>query len=298
MKGLIVVNFFNHTVQEYQTKRLKEELGNVGLSTDVVDDAFLRLRIENGEVQFGLHYDFAVYLDKDKYIAVELEKVGVRVFNSSESIRLCDDKGETFLALSNHGIAMPRTIFAPLCYTKENGDNTRYKQALKEVAETLSFPLVVKESFGSMGTGVYLVNNFEELCEIDNKLKFVPHLYQEYLGAKKGTDVRVIVIGGKVVTAMQRENLNDFRSNIALGGSGRKIELTADFKRVAEKTSKILKLDYCGIDILYGDNGDPFVCEVNSNAFFKGAEQTTGINIAKLYARHILKSLEKERKDR
>ena len=59
---------------------------------------------------------------------------------------------------------------------------------------------------------------------------------------------------------------------------------------LAEKCAKILKLDYCGIDILHGENGG-MVCEVNSNAFFGGMEKATGINVARAYAEYIIESI-------
>ena len=56
--------------------------------------------------------------------------------------------------------------------------------------------------------------------------------------------------------------------------------------------AEILQLDYCGIDILFGDNDTPLVCEVNSNAFFEGIEGTTGVNVAREYAKHILRTIQ------
>ena len=55
----------------------------------------------------------------------------------------------------------------------------------------------------------------------------------------------------------------------------------------AEKAAQALKLDYCGVDLLYGEDG-PVLCEVNSNAFFEGLEAATGVNVAKLYAEYIV----------
>ncbi len=52
----------------------------------------------------------------------------------------------------------------------------------------------------------------------------------------------------------------------------------------------MLDLDYCGIDILQGNN-KYYICEVNSNAFFGGIEAVTGINIAEKYASYICKKV-------
>ena len=90
-------------------------------------------------------------------------------------------------------------------------------------------------------------------------------------------DVRVIVIGGVAVASMQRINENDFRSNVGQGGRCVKVELSPRFRQVAERCASILGLDYCGVDLLYGDDEEPIVCEVNSNAFIGGIESATGV---------------------
>ena len=63
--------------------------------------------------------------------------------------------------------------------------------------------------------------------------------------------------------------------------------LPENYQEVAEKAAEILDLDYCGIDILIGNKGQPVICDVDSNAFFNGVESSTGINVASLYAKHI-----------
>ena len=62
-----------------------------------------------------------------------------------------------------------------------------------------------------------------------------------------------------------------------------KTELPDEYLKVAEKCASILGLDYCGVDILEGPNGEPIVSEVNSNAFYEGIEKTTGVNVAGCY---------------
>jgi ribosomal protein S6--L-glutamate ligase/gamma-F420-2:alpha-L-glutamate ligase len=131
----------------------------------------------------------------------------------------------------------------------------------------------------------------KELLAIMKNVKLKPHIFQQYIGAVYGVDVRVIVIGSQAVCAMERRNENDFRSNVAQGGTGVKIELNDKFKKAAEKCAKVLGLDYCGVDLLYGDDGEPYVCEVNSNAFIGGIESATGENVAKRYAEYIISKL-------
>ena len=92
---------------------------------------------------------------------------------------------------------------------------------------------------------------------------------------------------------MCRQNVKDFRSNIEIGGIGKKVELKQSYIEICEKVAQILNLDYCGIDLLIDNKNTPLVCEVNSNAFFGMFEQITGINVAKIYAQYIFESVKK-----
>ena len=288
--GIIVINPYQIPAESvHQAKRIQQEFLSLGVSVEIVTDTFLRNEISSNTIKSTLNgVEFAVYLDKDKYQSEILENLGIKLFNSHKSIRVCDDKGLTTLALMDKGVNLPKTIFGALCYNK---DMPVDKAWAKKIADSLGFPLIVKESFGSMGKGVYLANNFDELLVVMNELKLKPHLFQEYLGTRRGVDVRVIVVGGKAVCAMQRENEFDFRSNVAQGGKGTPIDLPPKFKQTAEKCASVLGLSYCGVDLLYGNNGEPYVCEVNSNAFISGIEKVTGFNVAKTYAEYILSCL-------
>lgn len=280
VKGAIIINPFLTPLESvHQAERLTEEFSLLGVSVKTVTD--------KSEIYTELkELDFAVYLDKDKYQSQILENAGVRLFNSHNAIRVCDDKAETIIALKNQNLNIPKTVFGGLCYRNDLKINALWAE---KIAEQLNFPVVVKESFGSMGKGVYIANDINELIAVMEKVKLKPHIFQQYIGGKKGVDVRVIVIGGKAVAAMERRNDGDFRSNVAQGGVGVKIDLPLEFKNAAEKCAQVLGLDYCGVDLLYGVSGEPYVCEVNSNAFFSGIEKATNVNVAKLYAEHILK---------
>ncbi len=288
--GIIIINpYLIPKESVFQAQRLKEEFDLLNVSVEIITDTFLHSKIEDGKISSYLeNIDFAVYLDKDKYQSQILESLGVKLFNSHESIRVCDDKGTTYLALLGKGLNLPKTIFGALCYNKDMPIDENWA---RKIAEQLSFPLIIKESFGSMGKGVFLAKDFDELLSIMEEVKVKPHIFQEYLGKRKGVDIRVIVIGGKAVCAMERKNESDFRSNVAQGGQGTKVELTKDFKETAEKCAEVLGLDYCGVDLIFGENDEPYVCEVNSNAFISGIEKATGFNVAREYAKHIISKL-------
>lgn len=282
MKALIVVNaYIKNKSQIMQAERIAEELQALGICADTRKNFNLAYADGDG-IRVDGDYDFCIYLDKDRVASRLLEGAGLRLFNTSEAIEICDDKMLTNAALAQSKIRVPCSIYAPLCY---NSDAKPDEKFLREIGEKLGYPLVAKTNFGSLGSGVTLIKNFEELTSYESENLTTAHFYQKFTG-KGSEDIRVIVVGGKYVCAMRRKNDGDFRSNIELGGRGERVEADRALVELCEKTAKILKLDYCGIDVLEDENGY-CVCEVNSNAFFAAAERVCGVNIAKAYAEHV-----------
>lgn len=290
-KALCILNAYALTKgPSHFYERMKEELAPLDYDLEKKTNAeILPTILPDSSLEKGLgDYSFILYLDKDLYLSNALRALGYRLFNSAHSIRLCDDKMLTHLALSGHGIKMPQTISAPLNYS---GNLDR--SFLAKVEDELSFPLVAKDNFGSLGKNVYLIKNREELLSFEVDHAHSPRLYQKFIASSFGVDYRVIVIGSKAVAWMKRVNkTGDFRSNIAQHGTGENVLLPESYKMVAEKAATILKLDYCGIDLLNGEDKEPILCEVNSNAFLSGIESVTGINVASLYAKHIAELLD------
>lgn len=292
MNGIIIINGFKVvSAVDNQVKRLLEEFSKRNVNVKVVKNDGTLVSILGQNVSNTLEpADFIVYLDKDRYTARLLEKLGYRLFNKPASLELCDDKMLTHIALANNGIKMPKTFESPLRFF-ESGDY----EYLRKVENELGFPLIVKENYGSLGKQVYLVNNHQELASIDNKLEKIAHLYQEFISSSVGLDYRIIVINHKVAAYMKRENKHSYLSNLASGGTSSIINLPQEYLDVAIKASEILDLDYCGVDILKGPNNEPILSEVNSNAFFEGIEKTTKINVAGMYVDYILETIKNEK---
>lgn len=295
MQGIVIINGYpNGEKFIRQGQRIADELCALGVPTKLVQNGEIWAAIDGKHISSNFQaYKFAVYLDKDKYLGQALEKCGLRLFNPATAVELCDDKMTTYLALQGMGISLIESIPAPLCYTK---DAKPREDFLRSIEEKLSFPLVAKKSYGSFGEGVQLIHGYAELLSLEKKWLHIPHLYQRYMKESAGRDIRVLVIGGKVVASMERvAKEGEFRSNIELGGEGRRVVLTQEQKETAERAANALHLDYCGVDLLTTSEG-VFVCEVNSNAFFEGLEKTTGVNIARHYAEYILAELSKKGK--
>ena len=233
--------------------------------------------------------EFILFWDKDTRLARHLEQQGYPVFNSSKAIAACDDKSLTHLALMIAGIPMPRTIVAPMTFDNIGYTNTDF---LKEVSERLGFPMVVKECFGSFGQQVYLAKEPEELKGLVDRIGTKPMLFQEFIASSSGRDVRLQVVGSKVIAAMYRYSLNgDFRANLTIGGKMLPYEPTKEQCELAIRCCEVLGLDYAGVDLLFGEDGTTLVCEVNSNAHFKNIYDCTGVNAADAILSHIVDKL-------
>lgn len=220
--------------------------------------------------------DFVLFWDKDLLLAKQLENMGLRVYNSSEAIEVCDDKRKTHQRLAEGGFPMPKTVFAPFIYSNMPRTDLSY---LDRVISKLGFPLVVKEAFGSFGQQVALMENRVDLENWVVRVGGRPHLYQEYIKESHGEDLRLNVVGGKVVAAMKRISKTDFRANITLGGTMESYQPTREERELAENVAKALRLDFAGVDLLQTKSG-PLVCEVNSNVHFKTLYDCTGIDMA------------------
>jgi ribosomal protein S6--L-glutamate ligase len=103
---------------------------------------------------------------------------------------------------------------------------------------------------------------------------------QEFIREAGGTDIRALVVGGKVVAAMQRTGAADeFRSNLHRGGSAKVIKITPEERSTAVRAAKRMGLNVCGVDMLRSNHG-PVIMEVNSSPGLEGIESATGKDIA------------------
>ncbi len=289
-RGLIIVNAYDVLPSiRHMVDRMVHELNQYEIEMDVKTTAEIYAFIgSDGELYCAeLPYDFILFLDKDRYIATLLEEAGYRLFNKAEAIELADDKMATHIALLHSGIHVPATVSGPLHYSLRDND-----AFLNNLTKVLSFPIIVKGNYGSLGDSVFLANNMEELKQIEEKMTYKPRIFQEFIASSKGFDFRCIVVNGQFVAGMRRKSLNgDFRSNISLGGIGEEVTMPTLYMEAAEQAAKALRLDYCGVDLLAGPDGQPILCEVNSNAFVKGIEEVTRINVAGAYAKHIYETI-------
>lgn len=231
--------------------------------------------------------DFAIFWDKDIPLARKLENLGLRLFNSRQAVEICDDKILTSEALANSSVPMPTTIVAPKTFEGVGFSDYAF---LDKAENILGYPMIIKEANGSFGAQVYLAQNRLQAEEIIKKIGFKPFLLQRFIAESRGRDIRVNIVGDRVICAMLRENKSDFRSNISGGGTGKKIALSSAQEEVAMRACRAVGAEFCGVDLLFGKDG-PLVCEVNSNPQFRSTLDCTGVNLADDIIEYIRKQL-------
>lgn len=198
----------------------------------------------------------------------QLERLGVVMLNNFESILVSRDKLHTIQAVAEHGLPVPTTVLA------------KFPVDVGFIEETFEFPVILKKSSGSQGKGVMKIESAGQLEDVCDMLDTTtPMIFQEYIEASAGRDLRVFVVGGKVVCTMMRVASKGFKANVHQGGSVRSAAVTGAVEYLCLETVRVLGLDIAGVDLLIDKNSYK-ICEVNSSPGFDGLEKATGVNVA------------------
>ncbi|CAM3109314.1 RimK family alpha-L-glutamate ligase [Filibacter tadaridae] len=268
-----------------QAELLKEAAERAGLQASLKKNYEVMMDLGQG---VDSRPDFVVFLDKDILLAHFLKNEGIPVFNDPEVIETCDNKAKQYLLLANHSVPMPETIIAPKVYPAFTIRDSGYYE---QVLDRLGLPLIIKEGHGSFGMKVYLIETAEQFYAKTDELHGVDYVFQKFVATSRGRDIRVNIVGGEIVAAMYRHSETDFRANITNGGVATVIELTAQQKTLALQAAYAVGAEFAGVDLLYGDNEEPLVCEVNAAAHIRNIYNVTGINVADAMIAYILGKL-------
>ena len=216
---------------------------------------------------------------KDSWMDIisSLEKHSVCVINSRQSINICTDKYRTSLRLSDYGIRQPKTTLI----------NDPEKSALAFDKLDTKMPVIMKTLRGSKGVGVLFIESEKALDSIVQLIykqdEDTDLLLQEYIPTDY--DVRVLVLGGKVLATMKRPVIEgDFRSNVSQGSKPEKIKLTELEIEASLLAAKAVNGVWTAVDFIPSKNREkeaPFVIEVNSSPGTEGMEEASGQNISK-----------------
>jgi ribosomal protein S6--L-glutamate ligase len=201
----------------------------------------------------------------------QFEVAGVYSVTESQALARSRDKLRTLQLLSREGVGLPITGFA------------RSSRDVDGVIDLVGGPpVIIKLLEGTQGVGVVLAETrkaAESVIAAFQQLE-ANILVQEYIKEAGGADIRVLIVGGRVVAAMERQAApGEFRSNLHRGGTASPAKLTTRERSTCVRAARILGLGVAGVDFLRADRG-PVVMEVNSSPGLEGIETATGVDVA------------------
>lgn len=267
----------------YSTARLRDAAEKRGHSVKVLDTLQFSIDLEQGDPE--LYYRSKKLSAYDAVlprigasityfgtaVVRQFEQMDVFCANSSLGIVNSRDKLRSLQRLSSHHVGIPQTTFV------------RHKRdVLPAIDRVGGAPVIIKLLEGTQGVGVILADSVKIAEAIIETLQSTRQnvLIQKFVAESKGRDIRAIVVGDRVVTAMRRvAQGQEFRSNIHRGGKTEVVELSEEYLQTAVRAAQIMGLRIAGVDMLEGKEG-PQVMEVNSSPGLEGIETATQLDIA------------------
>ncbi len=212
------------------------------------------------------------WLDKNNIITMNTHMVGGRAYSSDKYYQ--------------HGLF---GMDAELRNNTALVYNVKNKEDVKRLVRDgfLTYPLVLKERYGTSGKGIVLIPNEARLDVVEgswNAIMAMPYIVADY-------DWRVFVVGGVAVGAMRKqldhERPGDFVAKSA--GVKEKVreedpEVLREITRIACRMASVGGLEYAGCDIIRSKNSGRFyVLETNNSAGWQNRfNEVTGLNMGQI----------------
>lgn len=268
----------------FEEKLIIEALNKRGLDHELIDDREIVFNLTpNGHARgghvaepdsfrrFDVILDRAMEFTRGLYALQILNSWGVRTVNRADVVALCGDKLLTTAALTRHGVPSPRTEIA---FTSD---------AALAAIEALGYPVVIKPVIGSWGRLVAKVNDreaAEALLEHKSVLGHFLHeifYLQEYI-AKPGRDIRLIVMGDRIVSAIYRASKH-WVTNTARGATATPCPVDDALAAIAHDAARAVGGGFLAIDVIEDPARGYLVNEINPTPEFRGSETATGADI-------------------
>ena len=208
-----------------------------------------------------------------------IEASGIRVINNGTTSMLLKDKYLTALKLHQNGI----NIIPSLINQGDINNNN-----------LIEYPVIHKSNSGSIGKGIYKLDDIKQLQDIIDLSTLLDKNYfyilQDFIDFKYGQDIRVIMVGQKIIGAMKRISTgDDFKANYTIHNNAIKFEVDDQLLMLCQKIVDTLNCEIAGIDLLETEKGY-VVCEVNSAPGFNGMDVVNpGLNSAKQILYYLTK---------
>lgn len=206
----------------------------------------------------------------------QVEARGVPIVNTPRALEACIDKYLTTARLAAAGLPVPPTV---VCQTAD---------AALEAFTALGGDVVVKPLFGSEGRGMVRVSDPELAWRTFRTLERTGGvLYLQQMIRHPGWDLRVFILGRRILTGMRRHGRGGWRTNVAQGGIGEPAQVDDAQAALALRAAAALGADAAGVDLLQGPAGEWYVLEVNAVPGWRALAPVTGVDVAVALVRHL-----------
>ncbi|MEM3647660.1 MAG: ATP-grasp domain-containing protein [Thermoproteota archaeon] len=275
----MTIAVLTHKPCSHSSIRLMEEAGKLGVDCQLVSFSETALLLKEGIVRLKVFHDKGVrkVFSRPKTLLSPillyalsltriLEEEGFYVVNPFKGFMNTLDKMITYRNLCLRKLPIPDSLLTP---------------SQRSIRETPA-PFFLKPIYGSRGRGVRLVESLNTIPSLEPHGAWVIQAPARDLN----WDVRVLVLGGRVLAAMKRVS-NKPVTNISQGGSGEAFKMDGEVAELAVKASDALSCVFAGVDMSF-KNGEAFILDVNPQPDFMGVEEATGVNVAREIIRHML----------
>ncbi len=201
----------------------------------------------------------------------QFEAMGIFTLNSSQGILNARDKLRTMQILAQNQLPFPNSIVSHNALNVESN-----------IQSLGGAPVVVKLLEGMQGIGTVLAESEKSAYSVVETLLSLKTniMLQEFIAESKGCDIRVFVLGNKIIATMERTaKEGDFRSNLHRGGTSQKIEISLSQEEMSKLAANKIGLNMAGVDLIRSKE-KTMILEVNSCPGLEGIEKTSGVNIA------------------
>ena len=245
-----------------------------GIDYERLDDRAISFDLENPAPwrAFDAVLERSISYTSGLYALRMLNAFGVPTVNTAAVAEICGDKLTTSAMLAKAGLPQPHnaTAFTP--------------EAALEAIEAFGYPVVLKPVVGSWGRLLAKINDrdaAEAVLEHKATLGSVQHsvfYIQEYI-AKPGRDIRAIVIGDRVLTAMYRKS-EHWITNTARGGQGELCPITPEIEALCLGAAQAVGGGVLAVDLIEHPERGYLINEINHTMEFHTMQPVSGIDIA------------------
>ncbi|HEX5830757.1 MAG TPA: RimK family alpha-L-glutamate ligase [Gemmatimonadaceae bacterium] len=259
-----VVLPYEHALARLGTEGPASGLSSAGEAIDRADAVLARI-IPNGSLEQIIYRVDALHWLEDR---------GIPVVNSPRAIERTVDKFYTTALLQEAGLPTPETV---VCEQLDDA-----LAAFRSMGD-----VIVKPLFGSMGLGMVRVSDEDIALRVFRALDVLRGVfYLQRTIDHDGRDVRVFVIGGRVIGAIER-SAPGWRTNLSRGGRARPLELPRAWAELACRAARAVCADYAGVDLLPARDGTVYVLEVNGIPGWQGLQEAMGVDVAAAIVAHL-----------